>query len=564
VSGRDQVKKGNRGTSANIKKAPAWFGPKLLEYIARHSLAITLALILIGSTRIVATYTVFSPTSDEPAHIAAGMEWLDRGAYTWEAQHPPLTRVMSALGPYLLGIRSQGTKPGYADSMWLEGDAILDKGHHYDLTLAVARLGILPFFWIGCLVVYWWGRRYFGPAVAAIAVFAFSFEPTILAHAGLATTDMGLTAFLGLAFLCGAIWLEKSTWKHAVYFGAAGALAILSKFSSLLFFPASAAAALAAWYLVSGRPKLAWGAEIRKRLPGLAVALAVAFFVIWAGYRFSFGSVDPIPFRIPAPELVRGIQEVQAHNTRGHPSYLLGEHSDSGWWYFFEVALAVKTPIGFLGLLLIGTALALSDRFRMACVPLAFSGAILFVSAFAHINIGLRHVMPVYLGFSILVAIAIVRMLEIERPPVWSKAAVFGLAGWYAVSSLAAHPDYLPYFNALAGSEPGNILVDSDLDWGQDIKRLSKRLHELGAKEVSFNSTLIEDFEKEQGFPHVRRINVQTPNPGWNAVGITTWKEGRMGLGDQHMEVKLWADSIPPTERVGKSIVMWYFPPKAR
>ena len=551
-----------RRRSVPVAQSREWAGPAILGYIGRHSLAITIALIALASIRIVATYRVFNHTVDEPAHIACGMEWLDKGAYTWEAQHPPLARVAAAIGPYLLGIRSQNFSRDYTDSMLQEGVRILYKDHHYDLTLSVARLGILPFFWIGCLAVYWWGIRYFDAAIAAIAVFAFSFEPTILAHAGLATTDMALTAFLGLAFVCGAVWLEEPAWKHAVWFGGSGALAILSKFSSLLFFPASAVVTLGVWYLVSGRPKLAWGAEIRKRLPTLALAAAVAFLVIWAGYRFSYGSVDPIPFRIPAPELVKGIQEVQQHNTQGHPAYLLGEHSDFGWWYFFEVALAVKTPLGFLGLLAIGAALALANagRSRMGYMPLAFSGAILFVSAFSHINIGLRHVMPVYIGFSILVAIAVAWVLEMKQPPRWAKIAMVVLAGWYAASSLLAHPDYLAYFNVLAGSQPENVLVESDLDWGQDVDRLSKRLHELGVKEVSFTSTLVADFEKEHGFPHIRRINIDTPNPGWNAVGVTTWKQMRMGLGDQHMEVKLWEDTIPPTERVGKSIVMWYFP----
>jgi Dolichyl-phosphate-mannose-protein mannosyltransferase len=560
---KERPRRGSPGHKAAAVAQPrAWAGPKIVDYLERHSLAIAVALILFGSIRIVATYHVFNHTVDEPAHIACGMEWLDKGVYTWEAQHPPLARVASAIGPYLLGIRSQNVPRGYADSMQQEGVAILYKDHHYDLTLFVARLGILPFFWVGCLAVYWWGKRYFDPAIAVLAVFAFSFEPTILAHAGLATTDMALTAFLGLVFVCGAVWLEEPTWKHAVWFGGSGALAILSKFSSLLFFPASAAASLAAWYLISGRPRLAWGAEIRKRLPTLALAAAVAFLVIWAGYRFSVGSVDPIPFRIPAPELVKGVQEVQQHNTHGHPAYLLGEHSDFGWWYFFEVALAVKTPLGFLGLLAIGTALALAHtgRSRSGYMPLAFSGAILFVSAFSHINIGLRHVMPVYLGFSILVAIAVVRVLEMKRPPQWAKIGMVVLAGWFAASSLLAHPDYLPYFNVLAGSEPEKILVESDLDWGQDMKRLSKRLHDLGVKEVSFTSTLVADFEKEHGFPRIKKINVDTPNPGWNAVGVTTWKQMRMGLGEQHLELKLWADTIRPTERVGKSIVMWYFP----
>ena len=74
-------------------------------FLERHGRAIAVALVLVASIRIIATYTVFSHTYDEPAHIACGMEWLDKGVYQWEPQHPPLARVATALGPYLLGTR---------------------------------------------------------------------------------------------------------------------------------------------------------------------------------------------------------------------------------------------------------------------------------------------------------------------------------------------------------------------------------------------------------------------------------------------------------------------------
>src|SRR5947209_12222890 len=82
---------------------------KLVEFVEARSRLIVLGLILLATIRIAATYTVFNHTADEPAHVACGMEWLDRGVYRWEAQHPPLARVAAALGPYLLGVRSQGT-----------------------------------------------------------------------------------------------------------------------------------------------------------------------------------------------------------------------------------------------------------------------------------------------------------------------------------------------------------------------------------------------------------------------------------------------------------------------
>ncbi len=102
-------------------------------------------LILIGMLRIIATYTVFSQTADEPAHLAAGMEWLDRGRYRYEPQHPPLPRVAVAIGPYLDGLRSFGT-----GRMSREGNRILEARGRYSRNLALARAGTLPFFVIAC------------------------------------------------------------------------------------------------------------------------------------------------------------------------------------------------------------------------------------------------------------------------------------------------------------------------------------------------------------------------------------------------------------------------------
>jgi hypothetical protein len=129
-----------------------------------------------------------------------------------------------------------------------------------------------------------------------------------------------------------------------------------------------------------------------------------------------------------------------------------------------------------------------------------------------------------------------------------------------AIAALS-HPDYLPYFNALAGDEPKKVLVDSDLDWGQDMKRLSKRLQDLGATRVTFNPFIVAYLEAVHGFPPIQPMDPQTPSPEWNAVSLTMLKTTRLGLYDEHPEAKLWPEYIKPTEKVGKGVLLWYFPP---
>ncbi len=531
----------------------------VLAILERHARVIAVALVLLASVRIVATYTVFNHTFDEPIHVACGMEWLDKGTYTFEPQHPPLARVAGALGPFLMGIRSQGLASRDLSARAVEGTAILYSGHRYERTLSAARLGILPFFWIACAVVYVWGERYYGRALAAIAVFLFSFVPAVLAHAGLATTDMALTAFLGASFLAGLIWVEQPTWRHAAWFGLSTGLAVLSKLSSLAFLPAAAAVTFV-WYWAIGQSFS--GRAIGARISTFAAAVATGAFTIWAGYRFSFGRSELAGVPLPAPELFAGIQAVVRHDAVGHWSYLLGSRSPLGFWYFYPVALAVKTPIALLGLLAVGVVLAFRKETKTRLwIPLAFSAAVLQVGMLSHINIGIRHILPVYIGFSILAAAAVMKMLEIAA----TRKAAGVLAGvllvWMAGSSLVSHPDYIAYFNEMAGSEPEKILVDSDLDWGQDIRRLSRRLQELHATEVTFPQFIVADLEKEHGFPKVNQTaDFHHPPQGYFAAGATFWKAFRFGLPPDE-DTNIWPDQIKPTERIGRGMFLWYFGP---
>ncbi len=560
MAGKRHKEQRRIAVAAKPERTPGVAVRAVRGFLERYAGVLALALVVVASVRIVATYNVFSNVIDEPAHIACGMEWLDKGVYQWEPQHPPLARVAAALGPYLAGIRSQGTVHENDHSMYFEGNAILHR-QEYDHTLALARLGILPFFWIACGVVYVWGKRYFGAAVAVIALFLFSFLPPVLAHAGLATTDMAVTAFLGAAFFTGVMWADEPTVRRGVWFGAATGLAVLSKFSTLVFLPAGAGAALLAYFAVERpRPGDVWE-SVQGRLPSFGVAVLTGAITIWAGYRFSFGPVHFAHLQLPAPELFQGIQDVIQHNREGHPSYLLGMHSWYGFWDFYFVVLAVKTPLAFLALLGIGIATVRRRSSGCGWLPLACALGILCAALFSHINIGVRHILPIYVMFSLVAAIGALRLLEQAEKRPWAGAALGALLLWLGISSLLAHPDYIPYFNELAGSHPENILVDSDLDWGQDLKRLAARFRELGVTEAVCIPLFIGDMQKDLGLPRPPIAEDIMVHPAsWTALSLTIWKQRRLGVPPKFWNVPIWPDRVPPTEMVGKGIALWHFP----
>lgn len=261
---------------------------------------------------------------------------------------------------------------------------------------------------------------------------------------------------------------------------------------------------------------------------------------------------------LPAPELWSGVRQVMEDNRTGHLAYFLGENGAEGWWSFFPVLLAVKTPLAFLVLFAAGLWMSFKPEGRALRTPALFAAAILGFSMSARINIGVRHVLPVYALMAMIAAAGASRLIERGRTRRWALTAAILLLAWQAASSASSHPDYLAYFNELAGGEPERIVVDSDLDWGQDIHRLGQRLRALGARSVAFTPSITASLASHGFPPHTPNDPFQ-PSPGWNAVAATYWKVHRMGLGKDNAGVPVWRDRFPPTERVGRSILLYYF-----
>ena len=497
----------------------------------------------IGCARIAATWNVFANIGDEPSHVACGLEYVANHVYKLETQHPPLARAMTALGPYLYGARPRGKGDHVR-----EGMAIINYQGHPEAILNLMRAGVLPFFVLGGMVVFFWARRDFGAPTAVLAVALFTLLPPVLAHAGLACTDMALAATVGAAFWMLVVWARHPTPAKSVWLGVASAGAVLSKFTSIGFLPAAAGFALLFYVLVERPPASRLAAMAKERALPFAIAAITSVVLVWAAYWFSFA-----PF-------FDGIRAALYHNQVGHPAFLLGQFRNKGWWYYFPVALAVKTPLGFLALLFLGLYQCWRHRGEMSyLLPVAFCLGILAPAMTANVNIGVRHVLPIYLGFSILAAIAVVQMAASS----WMGLAAAALVLWVAVSGALAHPDYLPYFNELVRGEPDTVLIDSDYDWGQDTKRLAHRLIELGATEVSFGSLGAIDDQYLQtfpGLPRVRKINPLEPAEGWTAVNPTIARATQYGLDYRYPNLKPWFEYLKPKERVG-TLRLYYLPP---
>jgi 4-amino-4-deoxy-L-arabinose transferase-like glycosyltransferase len=297
--------------------------------------------------------------------------------------------------------------------------------------------------------------------------------PPVLAHSGLATPDMACATFVFASIYAFSRWLERPAWRQSLLLGASTALAALSKFSSLVFLPASMLAVLLLYWFIERPPLAAFRRNALRRTGSLIFAASVLFPMIWAGYRFSVGRVtaEDRPYEaidrylpessVPAHEFFDGIGEVEYHNARGHESWLLGEYRTDGWWYFFPVVIAVKTPIASLLLCSIGF-------FRLArqsiakirwqeWVPGACAAMILLVCMLNKIDLGIRHILPIYPLLAMVAGLGLARLVEAGRTRKTAAACGVVLALWLVVSSVWSHPDYLAYFSESVGRKPESV-----------------------------------------------------------------------------------------------------------
>ena len=445
------------GAALSVSKTP------VIAFLEKYSLPLCLLLVAIACARIISTYNALSLTADEPFHLACAIEYLSYHKITLDVENPPIAQAIEGLGPYLAGVRI-----GSRFDPWLEGADILARSGNVDGMIFRLRLGTMPFFLLACCVVGLWASHFFGKATAVLAVALYTLLPTTLADAGLATTDMALAATTGAAFLAAILWAEKPDWLRAIVMACFTAFALLSKFSALGYLGFSLGLATLVYLHTSIENRRDLLLAVRRHYKTLALAVASTLFFIWASYWFSFGLISGHTINVPAPEYLEGVRSVLAHNRGGHHAFLLGHHNTTGWWYYFPIALAFKTPIAFLILALVGGVVCYRRRASVSyLLPFAFVLGILLPAMTGHIDIGIRHIAPIYLGLSVMAALGVLQLLESHRFRLLSSLAAVALLLWMIVSVAIQHPDYLAYFNAFAGKHPENVLVDSNYDWGR-------------------------------------------------------------------------------------------------
>jgi hypothetical protein len=552
----------------------------------------------------VASAASLSHTFDEPHHLATGIAWWQFGTYRWWTENPPLPKVVTALLPYLAGMRLPAQPALLNSRPWLPGIELLYAAPSYQRALVLARLGTVLFLLLTLALTFALagGRRRLLPAFIATTLVAT--YPPLLGHAGLATTDVAAVATVLLFLFCLDRWAERPSLGRAAILGAGFALAALCKLTA----PALCAISGVAWLAARRWTLGTWSGGVagswRTRLGHPGVAAVTALLVIWAGYRFSLGRLDDLPpmsyigtpvlpplghrssllawfcrLRLPAPEFWHGFFFLKAHEVHGHSAFLFGQVRDrGGFWDFYLVGLLLKSPLSFLALLGIVIA-ALPGRRRGALDARALGAGLAALGALAlstrlPVNIGLRHLLVVVPLLAIFISGSVTALLEGLASRTRTAAAIVlgALLAAGAVTVERARPELFAYFNPLAGREPGHALIDSDLDWGQDFPLLVRELRErrIATAHYGFFGTMN---PCGSGLPQLLPLVPRVPVTGWIVLSEQFYRSNffvsvrRESCDSPHYRFDLapagsfdWLKAYEPVSRIGATLRLYHVP----
>lgn len=538
---------------------------------ARLQLLLTVAVLLSLAYGLMLSSAIRkSSTVDEQTHLFRGTAYLLERATQFRDVHPPLGFALQAL-PLLTepDLRLPVDSEAWDSGRWeLAADSFLWQlnANPHRLLLLARLSSIWLALLLGALAFRWAGQL--GGAAAALAALALLlFDPNMLAHGRLMTNDLTVTAYLTAAAYSYWRWTRTGRWAAVVAFGLALGLAGATKYSAITLVPALGLVALwLAWQRRSGRPIVA-----------LALGGLIAVGVIWALYGFQ---LRPVPLAPLWDDLAWTLD----YFGRPAGAYLLGETRTGGWWYYFPLAYLVKTPLPTLAL--VGWAIAASmwailRRRRppgmdwSAWLVLVLPPVVYFVvSLIGPLNIGYRHLLPMLPFAAVFVTATLLG--NTAAAPAWLRWSAGALVASVVVLSLIVWPDYIPYFNRLAGSpeQRWQVLSDSNIDWGQDLPALAAwnaaRDDGLPLYVSYFGTAHPQAYglayrplptwapAPEQLSPDRQTYDPADPAPGWYAISTTNLHGHVLAQPNLHAAFR----AQPPATTIGDSIRVYHVAPR--
>ena len=455
-----------------------------------------------------------SQTWDEANHIFTGYRTWTDGDFGLNPEHPPLVKLV-ATTPLLW---SQPKAPALEGRFFKEDAFLRGKEFLYqndaDTILARTRTAVAILTLLMALIVYFAAREMFGTGAAFVALTLLAFDPNLLAHGALVTTDVGLACFMFLSIYMLYRFVKSPSPLRVVMAGAAVGLALAVKHTGILVLPMLVL--LAICEIVShrfGTHRETTARHALKLLGSVVLITLIGWLVLWSFYRFRYDArPNDLQLNPPMAEYVKGLKPYEAWpvstmarfhilpesylyglvdvrlTANYYTSYLLGKVYAHGVWFYFPVAFLIKSTLGVLALCLLTLGVIATRRLNRVreilflLVPPIFY---LIVALTVGMNIGVRHILIVYAFLYVLIGGAAWVLIEMNR--IWASVVAACLL-IHVASSLMTFPNYIPYSNELWGgpSQTHKYLTDSNSDWGQQLKSVKQYLDSRGVRDCWF------------------------------------------------------------------------------
>jgi 4-amino-4-deoxy-L-arabinose transferase-like glycosyltransferase len=468
---------------------------------SRHRLVYLLGaacLLAILTTELLLSLRQMSLTLDEGAHLYAGYQHWRARDFGVNPEHPPLVKLVAALP--LLGMnlkQPQPPNPFFIVEEYAGGEELM-RVNNMNLLVVRSRTTACVFTLLLGLLVFAMGHEMFGPEAALLALALFTFEPTVLAHGALVTTDMGLAACLCAAVYAFYRYVKKPGAVRLLVFGVTVGLALVTKMSGVLILPIVVVCAAAELIPV-------WNTRRALHLAGaICAGAAIGYVILWGFYGFRYTARPAGLVMMPAlaqfVHMMPGKTQtwVVVHLAQWHllpeaylygwtklpagvthvSGFLFGRLYPRGSWMYFPAALLIKSSLTMLLLTLLAPVLFVRGLlpYRRELVFLG-AGMLVFLGACmtSDLNIGVRHVLPVYPFAAVLAGACAWAIAKSSKAGVYAVGAALL---FQMVSSLHTYPNYIPYANeAFGGPDKSHrYLADSNVDWAQTVKQVSAYL----------------------------------------------------------------------------------------
>jgi hypothetical protein len=556
-----------------------------------------------------------SLTVDESPHIAAGYSYVVEGDYRLNPEHPPLLKLLSGISIWIGDkITSQNISfpnniPAWTEKVnaqWDMGYEFLFKsGNDANTIIWWARLPTILILLLGVVYITYSVKYHTkSKSIAIISSFFYAFSPNVIAHGRLVTTDLiaSLTFLLVIDFWIR--YLKMPSWRNILYLTVSIGIAFLSKFSTILLIPLMILSGFSYLLIKYWKDKNLVQKNIILIRDFIIIGLGV-FTIINLVYFITMRNMnidsqlrlvqESFPQENQISDLTKQVlsQTIQAPGLQyfghyllgqamviqrvggGNTTFLLGEFTNQSFIEYFPLTYLLKENLPVILTLFAIVLVSIFILINLLKVKnLAIKSNILsnwyiitiiymiliywIISIRGNLNLGIRHILPAVILTYIVIAFGIVKLLI---PLNFSKILLNLFLGWYFVATILTYPNYISNLNILAGQNQGyQIFTDSNLDWGQDLKRLNN-----WTKQKNIDTLYIDYFgtaDVSYYLPDTKIIPVKStdgPQIGYTAISATMFQDSFYNRqNNPNYQEYWWLKWRSPDYIIGNSILIYY------